>query len=151
MPDEHGRSPKSVLYNIFVYIPCSVMAICNIIIFVKLKVSSDKMSRKPDIFMLSIFLVFLSFLMTLLPSWIADYVDECFQQPRLHTISYIFLWAGSIINPIIFLVCQRNYRDAVRELFERLSVAVQTEETLKQSNTKMRIKTFRVKPDDDIS
>ena len=146
LPDKLGRCPKSFIYGLFVFIPILIMVICNIIIFFQIKRVSSLRSKETKSFICSILFVFLFFLMTIVPSWTVDYVDECFQNPKSHAIAYIFLWSGSIINPVIFLMTQPSYRQAVRGLIcNKLVVAVQPEQVLQRKSLKMRIKTFRAK------
>jgi hypothetical protein len=144
MPDEQGRSPETLLVNLFFYIPCTAMIFCNIVIFVKLKLSSSATDRKTVIFMLGTFLVFLFFLMTLIPSLIINYVDDCIRFPGAHTVAYILCWTGSLANPIIFLVMEKSYRDAVRVLvFKKLMCPCQSDEAFEGKRQTMRIESFR--------
>ena len=56
-------------------------------------------------------------------SWAVHHYDSCYKNTRTHAIAYMFCWTGAVFNPI-------------RDLFKKLSVAVQSEETLKRDNTK---------------
>jgi hypothetical protein len=144
MQDEQGRSPETILSNLFFFFPCTVMIICNIMTFAKLKVSSSVTDRKIVIFMLGTFFVFLFFLLSLIPSLTLDYVDDCFQFPGSHTIAYILCWTGSLANPIIFLGMEKCYRDAVRVLvFKKLKLPFGSDEPDGGQIKTMRMKTFR--------
>ena len=74
------------------------------------------------------------------PSWAVDHFDKCFRHPTVHAIAYMFNWSGVIINPIIFMVCQRNYREAARGLFKKLFLTVQKKDNLE--STVMHIEDF---------
>ena len=144
-PDEDGRSPKTLIYNIFIFVPCTVMIICNIIILVKVKVIAhsgtiSENRKAENIFILMLFMVFLFFVLTLFPSWAVDHFDKCFQHPTIHAIAYMLNWTGVIINPIIFMVTQRSYREAVRGLFKRLFVRVKKKDTIE--STVMHVESF---------
>ena len=146
VPDEQGRSPETILSNLFVFIPCTVMIICNIMIFAKLKVSSSVTDRKIVIFLLGTFFVFLFFLLTLIPSLMLTYVDNCFQFPGSHTIAYIVCWTGSLANPIIFLGMEKSYRDAIKVLvFKKLMLPIGSDEPDGGEMKTMRMKTFRAR------
>eukprot|EP00092_Neocalanus_flemingeri_P075842 GFUD01094018.1.p1 GENE.GFUD01094018.1~~GFUD01094018.1.p1 ORF type:complete len:301 (+),score=69.02 GFUD01094018.1:111-1013(+) len=109
LPDEYGRSPKKIMYNLFIFLPCSVMVICNIIMFAKLKLTPysgilSEGRKAENIFIWMLFLVFLFFMLTLFPSWAVDHFDKCYKHPTIHAIAYMLNWTGVIINPIIFMV-----------------------------------------------
>ena len=142
--DDEGRSPKIFLANLFFYIPCTVMMICNFIILVKIKLSSSLTDRKIIHFVIGIFSVFVFFLLTFMPPFFIYTVDACFRFPGKHTIAYIMCWTGCIANPIIFLVTEKSYRDAVRLLlFKKIFLSCQSDEDVPGGRKKMRLKTFR--------
>ena len=144
--DDDGRSPETILYNIFIFLPSFVMVVCDIIIFVKLKQVSSLRSRETIIFILGIFSVFVFFLLTLIPAWVVDHLDECVQHPQARTVAYILVWTGPIFDPLVFLCMEKSYREAVKGLLcKKLVAAVQTDEALKQKHIKMRIKTYIAK------
>ena len=147
MMDSSGNSPKSLLYNIFVFIPCSIMIICNIVIFIKVR--SIRLSgivtestRAENIFLLMIFGVFLFFVVTLIPSWAVDKFDTCFQYPSLHAFAYILNWSGVIVNPMIFMITQGSYRDAVRALVRKLFLMMQHKD--KTETTVMHMESYEI-------
>eukprot|EP00092_Neocalanus_flemingeri_P025940 GFUD01028114.1.p1 GENE.GFUD01028114.1~~GFUD01028114.1.p1 ORF type:complete len:353 (+),score=72.37 GFUD01028114.1:101-1159(+) len=152
-PDDNGRNPKRLMYNLFVFLPCTIMVICNIIIFAKLKFvpNSESVSenrKAENIFILMLFMVFLFFVLTLFPSWAVDHFDKCYKHPTIHAIAYMLNWTGVIINPIIFMVTQRSYREAVRGLFKKLFVEVKNKDAME--STVMHLDDF-VKEDSNSS
>merc|ERR1712106_133831 len=135
MPDDQGRSPEKILYNIFIFLPSTVMIVCNIFIFIKLKLVSSLRSKDTIIFILGILAVFVFFLLTLIPAWSVNHLDDCIQHPQARTIAYILVWTGTIFDPLVFLGMEKTYRDAVRGLLcKKLVAAVQTDEALKQQH-----------------
>ena len=74
VPDEFDQCPKTVIYTIFVFVPVGIMFICNVVICIKTKILSLK--GKEIGFLMSIFLVFLYFLVTIIPSFIIEHCQS---------------------------------------------------------------------------
>eukprot|EP00092_Neocalanus_flemingeri_P033219 GFUD01036125.1.p1 GENE.GFUD01036125.1~~GFUD01036125.1.p1 ORF type:complete len:350 (-),score=67.35 GFUD01036125.1:53-1102(-) len=148
-PDEQGRQPFKLFNKLFIILPYTVMIICILLSFVKLKMVSSKAFKTSDNaqaesrFILCLFFVFLYFLLTTFPAWAVVQFDVCYQYPTLYAIAYMLEWSGIIANPIIFLVTQKSYRVALRRLHKKVFVAVQLETTLEQSKTIMHIQPLK--------
>ena len=84
MEDDLGRNPENILINLFFFIPCTVMIICNIIMFVKIKLASSGSDKQIVIFITGLFFIFLFFVVTLIPTLILDHIDDCFKFPGAH-------------------------------------------------------------------
>ena len=41
-------------------------------------------------------------------------LDKCYKHPVLHILSYIINWSSVVINPIIYVVSQKKYQDALK-------------------------------------
>ena len=40
--------------------------------------------------------------------------DKCYKHPVIHILSYIINWSSVVINPIIYVVSQKKYQDALK-------------------------------------
>ena len=41
-------------------------------------------------------------------------LDKCYDHTELHILSYIINWSSVVINPIIYVVSQKKYQDALK-------------------------------------
>merc|ERR1712018_1029681 len=57
--------------------------------------------------------IFVLFIVTYLPSLLVKSLDKCYDHPVLHILSYIINWSSVVINPIIYVVSQKKYQDAI--------------------------------------
>lgn len=58
--------------------------------------------------------IFLSFVMCYLPITVAKIADKDVSFPALHIIGYILLYLSSCINPIIYVIMNKQYRQAYK-------------------------------------
>lgn len=58
--------------------------------------------------------IFLSFVLCYLPITIAKIADKDVLYPTLHIIGYILLYLSSCINPIIYVIMNKQYRQAYK-------------------------------------
>lgn len=58
--------------------------------------------------------IFLSFALCYLPITITKIADKDVQHPALHIFSYIMLYLSSCINPIIYVIMNKQYRQAYK-------------------------------------
>lgn len=58
--------------------------------------------------------IFLSFVMCYLPITVAKIADKDVTLPSLHIIGYILLYLSSCINPIIYVIMNKQYRQAYK-------------------------------------
>lgn len=58
--------------------------------------------------------IFLSFVMCYLPITVAKIADKDVSYPALHIIGYILLYLSSCINPIIYVIMNKQYRQAYK-------------------------------------
>ena len=58
--------------------------------------------------------IFLSFVMCYLPITVAKIADKDVSYPSLHIIGYLLLYLSSCINPIIYVIMNKQYRQAYK-------------------------------------
>lgn len=58
--------------------------------------------------------IFLSFVMCYLPITVAKIADQDVTLPALHIIGYILLYLSACINPIIYVIMNKQYRQAYK-------------------------------------
>ena len=145
--DDQGESPENVLTNLFFFLPCTVMIICNIIMFVKIKLASSGTDRQSNIFITGLFVIFLFYVGSLIPNLILDHVDECFRMPGAHATFYILCWSGCIANPIMLVLIEKSFRDAIKAFFvKRVHLPLnESKQKRPKSESKMTVKKYRMK------
>lgn len=60
--------------------------------------------------------IFLSFVMCYLPITLTKIFDEEARFPALHIMAYIMLYLSSCINPIIYVIMNKQYRQAYKKV-----------------------------------
>jgi len=128
--DDEGDNPKKLFYAIGFGIPSVTLIVSDIAIFFKMRSmhkSDNRMSiatmdeRKMEkLFMLMLGAIFVFFVVTYVPSIIVKGFDPCFKKPTLHVLAYAINWASVWINPIIYVVSQKKYQEAIRKLKDAL-------------------------------
>lgn len=58
--------------------------------------------------------IFLSFVMCYLPITVAKIADKDVSYPALHIIGYLLLYLSACINPIIYVIMNKQYRQAYK-------------------------------------
>jgi len=126
LADREGDNPKKLFYAIGFGIPSVTLIVSDIAIFFKMKSmhkSDNRMSmatldeRKMErLFMLMLGAIFVFFVVTYVPGIIVKGVDPCFSKPTLHVLAYVINWASVWINPIIYVVSQKKYQEAIKHL-----------------------------------
>merc|ERR1712032_390223 len=126
--DSEGNTPKPMLYSVAFTIPLITMVVTDIAIYFKMrslqnqdvrmsvtKAEERQMERR---FLLMLAMILFVFFITYMPGFIVKAIfDKCYMHPTMHVISYVFNWASVWVNPIIYIVAQRKYQDAVRHLY----------------------------------
>jgi hypothetical protein len=130
MEDSDGGSPLVLFNDLIFIIPFVTMFICIIMDFTKLGIGTkgEKTTISEYLFILMLLLIFLMFFLCFLPQFLLSKLDDCYNYPILHAISYITIWSCVIITPTIILSTQRNYRNAVKVLARRLAGCVEQEQ-----------------------
>ncbi|XP_037084251.1 G-protein coupled receptor moody-like [Pollicipes pollicipes] len=133
----NGHSAKIALFWIGFLIPCIAIIICYIGIFLVIVLSDRRMrrhsvksgmketsqqkksreerARKNEMRITRMSLViFLTFLVCYLPVTIAKVKDPTVKFPGLHILGYILVYLSACINPIIYVIMSRQYRQAYK-------------------------------------
>jgi len=126
LTDKEGDNPKKLFYAIGFGIPSVTLIVSDIAIFFKMKSmhkTDNRMSlatldeRKMErLFMLMLGAIFVFFVVTYVPGIIVKAFDPCFSKPTLHVLAYVINWASVWINPIIYVVSQKKYQEAIKHL-----------------------------------
>lgn len=168
IPDEYGRSSKTVLFIIAFVIPCIIIVGCYAKIFwvvhqsekrlrkhankqnsipnnlrPKVPANSSRVSVTSSSFgevpsganpfkvkeqkeakakrnewriTKMVLAIFLSFLICYLPITIVKVADKNVQYPGFHMFGYIMLYMSACINPIIYVIMNKQYRQAYKTI-----------------------------------
>ena len=73
-------------------------------------------------------MIFLSFLLGMLPYVIVTIVDKYQELPLAHIMSYVFVWMFYNINPIIYTSMDKNFRAAFIHLSKKIPCFLTEEE-----------------------
>lgn len=73
----------------------------------------------PPLIILSCFVSIISWIFLPSSSWFLFLLqlDDDYQFPTSHILSYIINWLSVIVNPIIYVATQKRYQEAIRLLF----------------------------------
>lgn len=132
--DERGHSSKVVLFAMGFVVPCVIIICCYTRIFWVVHSSEMKMTqhalrtsnnntdtgksretkRKRNEWRVTkmVLAIFLSFLICYLPITIVKIVDRKVECLSWHIISYVMLFMSACINPIIYVIMNKQYRKA---------------------------------------
>ncbi|XP_076306280.1 G-protein coupled receptor moody-like [Tachypleus tridentatus] len=127
----NGKSSKTFLFIFGFLIPCVTIIVCYARIFWVLKTSAsrvraysnsetkeqkknrDAKKRKEEWRVTRmVLIIFCSFLVCYLPITIVKVADKQAKYPALHIVGYILIYISASINPIIYGVTNKQYRQA---------------------------------------
>lgn len=149
----NGKSPKTFLFIFGFLVPCIVIVFCYMRIFwvivrsktrIKKHISSDNKDRiakqskkgREDLKITKMVLViFFSFLICYLPITVIKVADKRVKYPALHIMSYIFLYMSACINPLIYGVTNKHYRQAYKTILVQVKDSVMSVGTRLSYNT----------------
>lgn len=136
LKDDSGNSSKTALFVIAFVIPCCVIVCCYARIFCVVHKSESRMREhaagipksKPKSkekrelktkrnewrITKMVLAIFLSFLICYLPITIVKVADNEVQFPGFHVLGYIMLYLSACINPIIYVIMNKQYRQAYK-------------------------------------
>ena len=60
--------------------------------------------------------IFLAFVVCYLPITIMKIKDKNVSYPNIHVLSYVLIYTSSCINPIIYVIMNRQYRQAYKSV-----------------------------------
>lgn len=135
--DDAGRSAKTPLFIIGFVIPCLIIVLCYARIFWVVHSSETRLrkhaansakdsqgtskekkeakNRRNEWRITKMVLaIFLSFIVCYLPITTVKVVDSDVRYPGLHVIAYILLYLSACINPIIYVIMNKQYRQAYK-------------------------------------
>ncbi|XP_067137684.1 G-protein coupled receptor moody-like [Centruroides vittatus] len=129
--EKDGKSPKTFLFVLGFVIPCIAIVVCYARIFwvvrssqQRMRVHSEtkeqqrnrEMKQKKDEWRITkmVLFIFCSFLLCYLPITIVKVADKNVRYPELHIIGYILIYLSACINPIIYGVTNKQYRQAYK-------------------------------------
>ncbi|XP_015523482.1 G-protein coupled receptor moody isoform X1 [Neodiprion pinetum] len=133
--DAQGHSSKTFLFVMGFLIPCIMIVGCYAKIFWVVHRSESRMrkhaaptiksphSPRKDVREIKqrrsewritkmVLAIFLSFLACYLPITIVKVADSSVQHPGLHVAGYLLLYFASCVNPIIYVIMNKQYRQA---------------------------------------
>uniref|UniRef100_T1JFL2 G-protein coupled receptors family 1 profile domain-containing protein n=1 Tax=Strigamia maritima TaxID=126957 RepID=T1JFL2_STRMM len=124
-----GKSPKKFLFVLGFLLPFIVIVVSYSCIYYKVRQSRQNVAahspcltkahqRKDDIRLTRLmFVIFCSFIGCYLPLMLVNVFDEDdTRYPVLHVLASVLAWASSCINPFIYAVMSRQYRNAYSRL-----------------------------------
>ncbi|XP_013780883.1 G-protein coupled receptor moody-like [Limulus polyphemus] len=128
-----GRSSKAFLFIFGFVIPCITIVVCYARIFCVVKKSSSRIKmyktvetkekksardskRREEEWRVTrmVLIIFCCFLICYLPNTIVKVIDKQNKYPVLHILVYILIYASASINPIIYGVTNKQYRQAYK-------------------------------------
>ncbi|XP_043212106.1 G-protein coupled receptor moody-like [Amphibalanus amphitrite] len=135
--DANGNSAKKALFLIGFLIPCIAIVICYVGIFLVIVLSDRRMRRhsvkagvkettqqkksreerrrKNEMRITRMSLViFLTFLLCYLPVTVSKIKDPFVKYPGLHILGYILCYFSACVNPIIYVIMSKQYRQAYK-------------------------------------
>ncbi|KAF7405518.1 hypothetical protein HZH66_004424 [Vespula vulgaris] len=133
--DDHGHTSKRFLFATGFVIPCVVIVGCYAKIFWVVHSSESRMRKHATPTIKSphtpgrdtreikqrrsewritkmVLAIFLSFLVCYLPITIVKMVDVNVKYPGFHVLGYLLLYFASCVNPIIYVIMNKQYRQA---------------------------------------
>ncbi|KAJ9591271.1 hypothetical protein L9F63_002204, partial [Diploptera punctata] len=134
LPDSAGRSSKTALFIMAFVIPCLVIICCYARIFWVVHRSESRlrehaavapkpkskehreMKAKRNEWRITkmVLAIFLSFVVCYLPITIVKVADKEVVYPGFHVLGYIMLYLSACINPIIYVIMNKQYRQAYK-------------------------------------
>ncbi|RWS25007.1 protein trapped in endoderm-1-like protein [Leptotrombidium deliense] len=118
-----GRSPKKFLFVFGFLIPSVAISVCYSIIWYKVKrqrilsiATNRKMSKRDIKLTKLIAVIFFVFVLCFAPLLISNVVLPKDRYPYLQVTSSILAWFSACVNPLIYFVMNRQYRNAFKRL-----------------------------------
>ncbi|UYV82943.1 hypothetical protein LAZ67_22001459 [Cordylochernes scorpioides] len=122
----NGKSPKVFLFILGFLIPCVAILACYSRIFLVVRRSRLRVQQhgdrqgmtrqKKEEYRLTkmVLVIFCSFVCCYLPITIIKVVDKRAKLPALHLLGYIMIYASACVNPVIYGLTNKLYRNAYR-------------------------------------
>uniref|UniRef100_A0A061QFZ2 Putative moody-like protein n=1 Tax=Cupiennius salei TaxID=6928 RepID=A0A061QFZ2_CUPSA len=129
----NGQSSKTFLFVFGFVVPCLAIAICYARIFWVVRKSRTRVQkhsasetsaqrkdreakRKKEEWRVTrmVLIIFCSFLLCYLPITIVKVSDQHVQRPELHIVGYLLIYLSACINPVIYGITNKQYRQAYK-------------------------------------
>lgn len=117
-----GSDPKRVIFMTFFVPSFLVLLVANTAMAVKIGLiyRSRPIKKGEYIFILMLFFVFFTWLLTTLPEMLVSSWDPCFQRSSWHAATYGVNFAKVVATPVLFICTDPGYLRSVRALLQRL-------------------------------
>lgn len=132
--DARGRSPKMFLFVLGFSLPCLAIIFCYSAIFYRIRASRAavessssplpsslkngtmvRAQQREDLQLTKTMMtIFIVFLVTYLPNMLANLLDQSLTLPTLHTMASVLAWTSTALNPIIYTVFNKQYKQAFK-------------------------------------
>ncbi|KAK9693037.1 7 transmembrane receptor (rhodopsin family) [Popillia japonica] len=149
--EKNGKSPKKFIFLVGFALPCVVIIISYICIYLKVKKSTKKLrkhqvkdstrnknsrrEREDGRLTKLMLLIFVCFVFCFLPLMCVNVFDDEVRYPTLHVFASILAWASSVVNPFIYAASNRQYRSAYSKLFNVFRSSVTPTDSRQLSNS----------------
>ncbi|XP_022902766.1 protein trapped in endoderm-1-like isoform X2 [Onthophagus taurus] len=144
-----GKSPKQFIFLVGFVIPCLVIIVSYTCIYLKVRQSNNNLKshrsnpkersskRERDDRRLTklMLLIFACFLFCFLPLMCVNVFDDDTTIPTLHVCASILAWASSVVNPIIYVASNKQYRLAYAKLFNVVKSTITVSDSRQLSNS----------------
>ncbi|XP_018012016.1 G-protein coupled receptor moody [Hyalella azteca] len=128
-----GEHPKQVLFGLGFCVPAAAIVVCYSLIFKTVKESERRMlnHRRPSCahapqqsekeirrrrnewrVTQMVLTIFVAFLVTYLPMTLIKTFDTKLRYPVLHVVAYVLIYTSCCVNPVIYVVMNKQYRQA---------------------------------------
>ncbi|CAM1323801.1 Uncharacterised protein g8501 [Pycnogonum litorale] len=128
----NGKSSKKFLYVVAFVLPCIVIIVSYAGIFWQFKKSSRRLrqhtvgtsdkrkerKRRKDEWKITcmVLVIFISFMISYLPITIMKVSGADKKHPSLYILGYLLLYMSACINPIIYVIMNKQYRQAYKTI-----------------------------------
>lgn len=127
--EKNGQNPKILLLVILALLTVPTSVVCYLAILVKSWKSRKRFARhsyptfvkRERAMTRMVFIIFATFTVSWLPAAIVDVAFSVEDAPLLITLTKISLYALAAINPFIYGLTNKNYRQAYRSIFQKTS------------------------------
>ncbi|GJQ68560.1 hypothetical protein Trydic_g14411 [Trypoxylus dichotomus] len=149
--EKDGKSPKKFIFLVGFALPCVVIIISYICIYLKVRSSTKNLrkhqtndaarnknsrrEREDGRLTKLMLLIFICFVFCFLPLMCVNVFDDDVRYPTLHVFASILAWASSVINPFIYAASNRQYRTAYSKLFHVFRSSVTPSDSRQLSNS----------------
>ncbi|CAH1142649.1 unnamed protein product [Phyllotreta striolata] len=124
-PDENGHSSKTALFVIGFALPCIVIVVCYVKIYMVVRKSHQKMQQHTSMgnkykrsemkITKMVLVIFICFIVCYLPITLVKIFDNDVNHAPLHVLGYLLIYSSSCVNPLVYVTMNKQYRVAYRD------------------------------------